>query len=102
MQTKASCLPKNKVQIERSERLFYWLNAGITIIPRMNQADGCKMILLSHYRILEEEVNTANQEDIKAIAISSSRAVTLMRVIYKRFGGGESPALYAFKINLEI
>src|SRR4051812_22786520 len=63
--------PKNKVRIVTAASLFDGHDAAINIMRRIIQATGCEVIHLGHDRSVEEVVNTANQEDAQAIALTS-------------------------------
>lgn len=63
--------PKNKVRIVTAASLFDGHDAAINIMRRIIQGTGCEVIHLGHDRSVEEVVNTAIQEDVQAIAITS-------------------------------
>ncbi|NJN42684.1 MAG: methylmalonyl-CoA mutase family protein [Flammeovirgaceae bacterium] len=63
--------PKNKVRIVTAASLFDGHDAAINIMRRIIQATGCEVIHLGHDRSVEEVVNTAIQEDVQAIAMTS-------------------------------
>src|SRR5258706_16207703 len=63
--------PKNKVRIVTAASLFDGHDATINIMRRIIQATGCEVIHLGHDRSVEEVVNTAIQEDVQAIAMTS-------------------------------
>ena len=63
--------PKNKIRIVTAASLFDGHDATINIIRRILQASGCEVIHLGHDRSAEEIVNTAIQEDVQAIAVTS-------------------------------
>ncbi|KAA3610753.1 MAG: methylmalonyl-CoA mutase [Calditrichaeota bacterium] len=63
--------PKNKIRIVTAASLFDGHDAAINIMRRIIQATGCEVIHLGHDRSVEEVVDTAVQEDVQAIAITS-------------------------------
>ena len=63
--------PKNKVRIVTAASLFDGHDAAINIMRRIIQATGVEVIHLGHDRSVEEVVNTAIQEDVNAIAMTS-------------------------------
>jgi methylmalonyl-CoA mutase len=63
--------PKNKIRIVTAASLFDGHDAAINIMRRIIQATGCEVIHLGHDRSVEEVVNTAIQEDVQAIAMTS-------------------------------
>lgn len=63
--------PKNKIRIVTAASLFDGHDAAINIMRRIIQGTGCEVIHLGHDRSVEEVVNTAIQEDVQAIAITS-------------------------------
>src|SRR5690606_20420941 len=63
--------PVNKVRIVTAASLFDGHDAAINIMRRIIQATGCEVIHLGHDRSVEEVVNTAIQEDVQAIAMTS-------------------------------
>ncbi len=63
--------PKNKVRIVTAASLFDGHDAAINIMRRIIQATGVEVIHLGHDRSVEEVVNTAMQEDVNAIAMTS-------------------------------
>ncbi len=63
--------PKNKVRIVTAASLFDGHDAAINVMRRIIQATGCEVIHLGHDRSVEEVVNTAIQEDVQAIAMTS-------------------------------
>ena len=62
---------KNKVRIVTAASLFDGHDAAINIMRRIIQATGVEVIHLGHDRSVEEVVNTAIQEDVNAIAMTS-------------------------------
>jgi len=63
--------PKNKVRIVTAASLFDGHDAAINIMRRIIQSTGVEVIHLGHDRSVEEVVNTAIQEDVNAIAMTS-------------------------------
>ncbi len=63
--------PTNKIRIVTAASLFDGHDATINIMRRIIQATGCEVIHLGHDRSVDEVVNTAIQEDVQAIAITS-------------------------------
>ncbi|MDU8886062.1 methylmalonyl-CoA mutase family protein [Yeosuana sp. MJ-SS3] len=63
--------PKNKVRIVTAASLFDGHDAAINIMRRIIQSTGVEVIHLGHDRSVEEVVNTAIQEDVNAIALTS-------------------------------
>jgi methylmalonyl-CoA mutase len=63
--------PKNKVRIVSAASLFDGHDAAINIMRRIIQRTGCEVIHLGHDRSVDEVVNTAIQEDVQAIAMTS-------------------------------
>ncbi|HLT81700.1 MAG TPA: methylmalonyl-CoA mutase family protein [Cyclobacteriaceae bacterium] len=63
--------PSHKVRIVTAASLFDGHDAAINIMRRILQATGCEVIHLGHDRSVGEVVNTAIQEDVQAIAITS-------------------------------
>ncbi|WP_035483862.1 methylmalonyl-CoA mutase family protein [Gaetbulibacter saemankumensis] len=63
--------PKNKVRIVTAASLFDGHDAAINIMRRIIQATGVEVIHLGHDRSVEEVVNTAIQEDVNAICLTS-------------------------------
>jgi len=64
-------VPKNKIRIVSATSLFDGHDAAINIMRRILQASGAEVIHLGHNRSSEEIVNTAIQEDVQAIAVTS-------------------------------
>lgn len=62
---------KNKVRIVTAASLFDGHDAAINVMRRIIQASGCEVIHLGHDRSVDEVVNTAIQEDVQAIAMTS-------------------------------
>ena len=67
----APYMPKHKVRIVTAASLFDGHDAAINIMRRIIQATGVEVIHLGHDRSVEEVVNTAIQEDVNAIAMTS-------------------------------
>tara|TARA_R110002049_G_scaffold101513_1_gene246252 strand:- start:112 stop:3561 length:3450 start_codon:yes stop_codon:yes gene_type:complete len=63
--------PKHKVRIVTAASLFDGHDASINIMRRIIQATGVEVIHLGHDRSVEEVVNTAIQEDVNAICLTS-------------------------------
>ncbi len=63
--------PTNKVRIVTAASLFDGHDAAINIMRRIMQSSGAEIIHLGHNRSVEEIVNTAIQEDVQGIAITS-------------------------------
>ena len=63
--------PKHKVRIVTSASLFDGHDAAINIMRRIMQSTGAEIIHLGHNRSVAEIVNTAIQEDVQGIAITS-------------------------------
>ena len=62
---------KNKIRIVTAASLFDGHDAAINIMRRIIQATGVEVIHLGHDRSVEEVVNTAIQEDVNSIAMTS-------------------------------
>lgn len=63
--------PKNKVRLVTAASLFDGHDAAINIMRRIMQRSGAEIIHLGHNRSVQEIVNTAIQEDVQGIAITS-------------------------------
>ena len=63
--------PVNKVRIVTAASLFDGHDAAINVMRRIIQATGVEVIHLGHDRGVEEVVDTAIQEDVQAIAMTS-------------------------------
>lgn len=63
--------PKNKVRFVTAASLFDGHDASINIMRRILQSTGAEVIHLGHNRSVNEIVETAVQEDVQGIAISS-------------------------------
>ncbi len=62
---------KNKVRLVTAASLFDGHDVAINIMRRIMQASGAEIIHLGHNRSVQEIVNTAIQEDVQGIAITS-------------------------------
>ncbi|MDD7884948.1 methylmalonyl-CoA mutase family protein [Flavivirga sp. 57AJ16] len=71
MKQQAPYTPKYKVRIVTAASLFDGHDASINIMRRIIQATGVEVIHLGHDRSVEEVVNTAIQEDVNAICLTS-------------------------------
>lgn len=67
----SSYKPKYKVRIVTAASLFDGHDASINIMRRIIQSTGVEVIHLGHDRSVEEVVNTAIQEDVNAICLTS-------------------------------
>ncbi len=63
--------PKHKVRIVTAASLFDGHDAAINVMRRIIQSTGVEVIHLGHDRSVDEVVNTAIQEDVNAIAMTS-------------------------------
>jgi len=63
--------PKHKVRIVTAAALFDGHDASINIMRRIIQSTGVEVIHLGHDRSVDEVVNTAIQEDVNAICLTS-------------------------------
>ncbi len=63
--------PKNHIRIVTATSLFDGHDAAINIMRRILQSTGVEVIHLGHNRSVTEIVETAIQEDVQAIAITS-------------------------------
>jgi methylmalonyl-CoA mutase len=63
--------PKHKVRVVTAASLFDGHDAAINIMRRVIQRTGAEVIHLGHDRAVEEVVDTAIQEDVQAIAMTS-------------------------------
>jgi len=63
--------PKNHIRIVTAASLFDGHDAAINVMRRIIQSTGAEVIHLGHNRSVHEIVNTAIQEDVQAIAITS-------------------------------
>ena len=64
-------LPRHKVRFVTAASLFDGHDASINIMRRILQATGCEVIHLGHNRAVQDIVDTAIQEDVQGIAVSS-------------------------------
>jgi len=63
--------PKNHIRIVTAASLFDGHDAAINVMRRIFQSSGAEVIHLGHDRSVNEIVNTAIQEDVQAVAITS-------------------------------
>jgi methylmalonyl-CoA mutase len=63
--------PQNQIRIVTAASLFDGHDAAINVMRRIIQSTGVEVIHLGHDRSVEEVVNTAIQEDVAAIAMTS-------------------------------
>ncbi len=63
--------PKNKIRLVTAASLFDGHDAAINIMRRIMQSTGAEIIHLGHNRSVQEIVNTAIQEDVQGIAMTS-------------------------------
>ncbi|MGZ0017276.1 methylmalonyl-CoA mutase family protein [Yeosuana sp. AK3] len=63
--------PKHKIRMVTAASLFDGHDASINIMRRIIQSTGVEVIHLGHDRSVEEVVNTAIQEDVNAICLTS-------------------------------
>src|SRR5262245_66477746 len=66
-----SYIPKNKVRIVTAASLFDGHDAAINIMRRIMQSKGAEIIHLGHNRSVKEIVETAIEEDVQGIEITS-------------------------------
>jgi len=71
MQKVERYVPKNNVRIVTAASLFDGHDAAINVMRRIIQSTGAEVIHLGHNRSVIEIVDTAIQEDVQAIAITS-------------------------------
>lgn len=71
MEQQAPYKSSNNIRIVTAASLFDGHDAAINIMRRIIQSTGCEVIHLGHDRSVEEVVNTAIQEDVQAIAMTS-------------------------------
>jgi methylmalonyl-CoA mutase len=71
MKQEAPYKPKYKVRIVTAAALFDGHDASINIMRRIIQSTGVEVIHLGHDRSVDEVVNTAIQEDVNAICLTS-------------------------------
>ena len=62
---------QNKVRLVTATSLFDGHDAAINIMRRIIQSQGAEVIHLGHDRGVAEIVDTAIQEDVQCIAVSS-------------------------------
>ena len=70
-QTATPYQPKHKIRLVTAASLFDGHDAAINIMRRIMQSTGAEIIHLGHNRSVHEIVNTAIQEDVQGIAITS-------------------------------
>ncbi len=63
--------PKNKIRVVTAASLFDGHDVSINMMRRLLQAAGVEVIHLGHNRSVLEIVNSAIQEDVQAVAITS-------------------------------
>ncbi len=93
--------PTNKIRIVTAASLFDGHDAAINIMRRIMQASGAEIIHLGHNQSVKDIVDTAIQEDVQAIAITSYQGghIEFFKYMYdllqeagaghiKIFGGG--------------
>jgi isobutyryl-CoA mutase len=101
MQTTDIYKPRHKIRIVTAASLFDGHDAAINIMRRIMQQSGAEVIHLGHNRAVTEIVDTAIQEDVQGIAITSYQGghVEYFKYMYdllkergaehiKIFGGG--------------
>ena len=71
MEIVAPYKPKNKIRIVTAASLFDGHDAAINVMRRIIQSTGVEVIHLGHDRSVQEVVDTAIQEDVQAIAMTS-------------------------------
>ena len=71
MQPDSVYVPENKVRIVTAASLFDGHDAAINIMRRIMQRSGAEIIHLGHNRSAQEIVETAIEEDVQGIAITS-------------------------------
>ena len=71
MKTVVPYKPSNKVRVVTAASLFDGHDAAINIMRRIIQRTGVEVIHLGHDRAVEDVVDTAIQEDVQAIAMTS-------------------------------
>ncbi|WP_242087481.1 methylmalonyl-CoA mutase family protein [Aestuariivivens sediminis] len=71
MNQQAPYQPKHKIRMVTAASLFDGHDASINMMRRIIQATGVEVIHLGHDRSVEEVVNTAIQEDVQAICLTS-------------------------------
>ncbi len=85
--------PKHKIRIVTAASLFDGHDAAINIMRRILQHSGAEIIHLGHNRSVQDIVNTAIQEDVQGIAITSYQGghiefFTYMYDLLKEKGAG--------------
>ena len=93
--------PVNHIRIVTAASLFDGHDAAINVMRRIFQSSGAEVIHLGHDRSVNEIVNTAIQEDVQAVAITSYQGGHMEYFMYmhdllaeagcghiKIFGGG--------------
>lgn len=101
MQVAEPYVAKNKIRIVTAASLFDGHDAAINIMRRIMQRSGAEIIHLGHNRSAQEIVDTAIQEDVQGIAITSYQGghIEFFKYIFdllqergaghiKLFGGG--------------
>jgi methylmalonyl-CoA mutase len=101
MKTVEPYKPKNKVRVVTAASLYDGHDAAINVMRRIIQRTGVEVIHLGHDRAVEDVVDTAVQEDVQAIAMTSYQGghVEYFKYMYdllkergadsiKIFGGG--------------
>ncbi len=71
MQSPTPYQPKNKIRLVTAASLFDGHDAAINIMRRILQSSGAEIIHLGHNRSVREIVETAIQEDVQGIALTS-------------------------------
>ncbi len=71
MESLAPYQPNYKIRLVTAASLFDGHDAAINIMRRILQSSGAEIIHLGHNRSVEDIVNTAIQEDVQGIAITS-------------------------------
>ncbi|HMG14805.1 MAG TPA: cobalamin B12-binding domain-containing protein, partial [Saprospiraceae bacterium] len=71
MQATPPYIPKHKIRLVTAGSLFDGHDAAINIMRRIMQSSGAEIIHLGHNRSVQDIVNTAIQEDVQGIAITS-------------------------------
>ena len=71
MESQQPYKPKHQIRIVTAASLFDGHDAAINVMRRIIQSTGVEVIHLGHDRSVEEVVNTAIQEDVNAIAMTS-------------------------------
>lgn len=71
MEQQKPYIPQHQIRIVTAASLFDGHDASINVMRRIIQSTGVEVIHLGHDRSVEEVVNTAIQEDVNAIAMTS-------------------------------